>query len=920
MNVRQLFCTFQTSRRQLRRSRNPQRGTAGIEVLETRQLLAADVSVLKDIIAGNTDSLVSAGNGEHFAMEYNGFVYFTASDGTHGLELWRTDGTQGNTAQFMDLRTGIASSVPSSFFVANGKLFFNATASNGSRGLYVTDGTLAGTTLLTTLRVDTPLGAVGSTVYYYKSALMSTSGEFWKTDGTPAGTLKIANGFPESEFGSPVVFDGTVFFSAKKSLASNTSLWKINTANDTIVEVATSPLSVSLLTVSNGKLYFTGSADGSFPTGLWKMDSAAATPTEVQANNSVRIAQFPEDLTDVNGTLFFTARTTAEGRELWQSDGTSAGTVLVKDINPGSGNSAAQLLTAVGQKLYFAADDGTHGNELWSSDGTEPGTVLVKDIISGATGGDPRALFNLDGLLIYTSPSPQSALPVLWTSDGTDPGTTVVNNTVVNLANNFVKLGTSALFAAENTSVGREMFILRVGTQPAAPVLTGPASVTASLRPAITWNAVGTSTEYEVWINNRSTNEFRVLVEPASGTSFTPSIDLRIGNFTVWVRTLADNGGPPSVWSVPRTFRINTAVTQNPVGHDSTNGLSMLSWQQLKGAAKYDVWIDRLDVPTAQIFRDTNVVGTSVTPPSLPNNGRYRVWVRGLAADGADGAWSASQDFVAVQVPAITSGLNPTFDTAPTVAWTAVPGAASYEVYVLSINGNFKALHQKNIAGTTFTWPTLPAGPYRYWVRTTGATIWSNPVDIDTSGRTNVLTPIGSTTAVRPVISWRPVDEAVRYELWVNRLGVQDKIIYQTGLTSTSFTPTFNLPSGNYRVWVRAVSSTLTAPWSVPVDFTIVNVDRTVEPQAELLASVFADSELLPLLDGTEHSTTDVSRTVTTIPVAPPDESESEFVIADITSLAIEVQSPEVAENLDTAGSSDLPEEPSIEKIIRQFV
>lgn len=293
MNVRQLFSVFQTSRRQLRRSRNPQRGTAGIEVLETRKLLAADVSVLKDIIAGNAASLVSAGNGEHFAVEYNGLVYFTANNGTHGLELWRTDGTEANTAQFMDLRTGAASSVPSSFFVANGKLFFNATASNGSRGLYVTDGTLAGTTLLTSLHVDSPLGAVGTTVYYYKSGLMSTAGEFWKTDGTPAGTLKIANGFLESDSGPSVVFDNTVFFSAKSSLSSQRSLWKINSANDTILEVGASPLNVSLLTVSNGKMYFPASADGSLPTGLWKMDSAVATPAEVQANNSVRIAQFP---------------------------------------------------------------------------------------------------------------------------------------------------------------------------------------------------------------------------------------------------------------------------------------------------------------------------------------------------------------------------------------------------------------------------------------------------------------------------------------------------------------------------------------------------------------------------------------------------------------------------------------------------
>ena len=108
MNVRQLFSAFQTTRRQLRRSRNPRRGTAGIEVLETRQLLAADVGVLKDIIAGNTGSLVSAGNGDNFAVEYNGLVYFTANDGTHGFELWRTDGTLANTERFMDLRTGFA--------------------------------------------------------------------------------------------------------------------------------------------------------------------------------------------------------------------------------------------------------------------------------------------------------------------------------------------------------------------------------------------------------------------------------------------------------------------------------------------------------------------------------------------------------------------------------------------------------------------------------------------------------------------------------------------------------------------------------------------------------------------------------------------------------------------------------------------
>jgi ELWxxDGT repeat protein len=72
-------------------------------------------------------------------------------------------------------------------------------------------------------------------------------------------------------------------------------------------------------------------------------------------------------LTDVSGTLFFRADDGTTGRELWRSDGTAAGTVLVKDINPGPASSSPNELTAVNGTLFFRADDGTTGVELWKT-------------------------------------------------------------------------------------------------------------------------------------------------------------------------------------------------------------------------------------------------------------------------------------------------------------------------------------------------------------------------------------------------------------------------------------------------------------------------------------------------------------------------------------------------------------------------
>jgi len=82
----------------------------------------------------------------------------------------------------------------------------------------------------------------------------------------------------------------------------------------------------------------------------------------------------------VGNTLFFSARDGTHGPELWKSDGTEDGTVLVEDIHPGVG-AEPSYLTGVGGEVFFSADDGTRGSEVWKSNGTV--TVLVKDVNLG---------------------------------------------------------------------------------------------------------------------------------------------------------------------------------------------------------------------------------------------------------------------------------------------------------------------------------------------------------------------------------------------------------------------------------------------------------------------------------------------------------------------------------------------------------
>ncbi|MBI5572894.1 MAG: DUF4347 domain-containing protein [Desulfomonile tiedjei] len=119
--------------------------------------------------------------------------------------------------------------------------------------------------------------------------------------------------------------------------------------------------------------------------------------------------------------MFFASEDVENGTELWRSDGTAAGTFMLKDISVGKSGSNPSEMTLFDGKLYFRADDGANGTELWVTDGTAPGTHMVADINPGRADSDPSGFTVVDGFLYFSATdgvSVDSHGTELWRTDG----------------------------------------------------------------------------------------------------------------------------------------------------------------------------------------------------------------------------------------------------------------------------------------------------------------------------------------------------------------------------------------------------------------------------------------------------------------------------------------------------------------------
>jgi ELWxxDGT repeat protein len=165
--------------------------------------------------------------------------------------------------------------------------------------------------------------------------------------------------------------------------------------------------------------------DGVHGDEIWVSDGTVAGTYLLKDINPGSASSNASEFAIINEELYFVANDGADGKQLWKSDGTTAGTVMVTDINPGSFNPFD--MTSVGNELFFFADDGVHGEELWASDGTTTGTAMVTDLVPGSGSIFPTNFADSNGKFFFDA-FVSGLGDELFEPDGTQAGTFVVKD------------------------------------------------------------------------------------------------------------------------------------------------------------------------------------------------------------------------------------------------------------------------------------------------------------------------------------------------------------------------------------------------------------------------------------------------------------------------------------------------------------
>lgn len=355
--------------------------------------------------------------------------------------------------------------------------------------------------------------------------------------------------------------------------------------------------------------------------------------------------------------------------------------------------------------------------------------------------------------------------------------------------------------------------------------ITSPVGSSTNAAPTIAWRPTG-STDQRLIVTDTATSTVVLDVGGIDGMSYTPTSGLPAGSYSARIEV----NGSPAAGGVT-TFQIES----NSVGAELTrtsdyesDPVPTFGWTAVDGATRYAVWVNDVSNSVNQILYTTTETGTAwqATRPLAP--GVYRTWVRAYNGFTPIGNWSTPLTFrvsTAITVPTITAPIYDGLNTLPTVAWSAVQDATSYDI-VIRQNGTTVQQYS-----STNNWKTvetvLAPGDYEVQVTAVGTGFTAANSDSarftigTTTGSLELFGTSGTITNTRPTFTWPQIDSATRYVIWVNDdANNLVATVFASNIETTAFTPEDALLPGSHRVWIRAFNdSTALTPWSPAATF-----------------------------------------------------------------------------------------------------
>lgn len=415
-------------------------------------------------------------------------LLFAANDGVRGLEYHVTDGT--TTTLLKDINPGAGSgAVPGAGVATLGGLVFFV-ADDGVHGaeLHVSDGTEAGTFMLQDIFPGSrgagifDMQRMGEHVYFFAQDPVNGT-ELWRTDGTSAGTelvIDLRPGTSSATFREQsvdtklVAFNGGLVFAADDGVSGRELWFTDGTAAGTrlIADINPAANADSRLNGSSpqfisddganilGNRLFFSADDGTNGREIWVTDGTTAGTRLVSDIARGTASSDPRDFQAYGSRMMFTADNGFGGRELWRSDGTQAGTQQVGEINM-NGSAAPGGLTVLGNRLVFVANDGIRGEEPWVLTSPTGTPTLLRDVRDGRVSSISNGFTELGGKLYFAANDGERGFEVHVT-DGTPGGTLLFRDIFegpnTSAPRDFVKVGNALYFAATTAATGTELY------------------------------------------------------------------------------------------------------------------------------------------------------------------------------------------------------------------------------------------------------------------------------------------------------------------------------------------------------------------------------------------------------------------------------------------------------------------------------